>query len=183
MSKGVMNSAGKLKYVNGVIIDITKQKRIENALIEKDKDLEETTKNLREINTALDVLLRKREKDRQDLQQRMVSNLNELVFHQLDKLKKTSLEPTQREIIESIESNLKDVTGQFSLKLSSMHCGLTHTEIEVANFVKHGKTTKEIASLLNLSPKTIQNHRNKIREKLDLKKKRINLRSYLLSIQ
>ena len=183
ISKGIMTSTGKLKYVNGVIFDITKEKHIENALLEKEKELKAKSENLKEINTALDVLLRKREKDRRDLQQQMLSNLNELVFHQLDKLKTSKLEPKQREIIDSIESNLKEVTGQFSLKLSSPHCGLTHVEIEVANFVKHGKTTKEIASLLNLSPKTIQNHRNKIREKLGLNKKRINLRSYLLSIQ
>jgi DNA-binding CsgD family transcriptional regulator len=55
-------------------------------------------------------------------------------------------------------------------------------EIQVANMVKAGKTTKDIALILGLSARTIEAVRYAIRRKLGIKKKRSNLRSYLLSI-
>ena len=65
----------------------------------------------------------------------------------------------------------------FSSKLSK----LSPAEIQVANFVKMGKITREIADLLNLSTKTIDCHRDSIRRKMGINNRKINLRSYLAS--
>jgi DNA-binding NarL/FixJ family response regulator len=100
----------------------------------------------------------------------------------LEKLKKSGLNGRQMTFVNVLESNLKDLISSFTQKLSSKLYNLTPAELQVANFIKHGKNTKEIASFLHLSPKTIKNHRSNIRKKLDLTKKRVNLRSYLLSL-
>jgi len=53
----------------------------------------------------------------------------------------------------------------------------------VATLVRQGKRTKDIAELLGLSPKTIEDNRKNLRKKLGLKNRNANLRTHLLSIQ
>ena len=80
-----------------------------------------------------------------------------------------------------IESNLKEIITPFSRRLSYSHLNLTPAQIQVANMVKLGKNTKEIAEVLNISPKTAETHRKMLRKKLGLQHKKVNLRTFLLS--
>jgi DNA-binding CsgD family transcriptional regulator len=60
---------------------------------------------------------------------------------------------------------------------------LTSREIEIAALVKGGKSTKEIAEQMDVSTKTVEFHRNRLRKKLGLTKKKMNLQSHLLTIK
>ena len=46
---------------------------------------------------------------------------------------------------------------------------LTEREIQIINFIKEGSSSKEIASALNISLKTVEVHRHNILKKLKLK--------------
>jgi DNA-binding CsgD family transcriptional regulator len=59
---------------------------------------------------------------------------------------------------------------------------MTAKELEVAVFVREGKANKAIAELMNVSVNAIEIHRYNLRKKLGLQNKKINLRSYLLSL-
>ena len=71
----------------------------------------------------------------------------------------------------------------FLRKLSTQYSKLSPTEIQVANHVRQGKTTKEIAEFLNLSSKTVEDYRKNLRRKLGIQNQKINLRTHLLSLQ
>jgi DNA-binding CsgD family transcriptional regulator len=66
--------------------------------------------------------------------------------------------------------------------MSLRYLNLTPAEIHVANLIRHGSNSKEIAELMALSSRTIYNHRKNIRKKLGLENRKANLRSHLLSI-
>jgi PAS domain S-box-containing protein len=170
------------KSILGIMTDITARKHAEKALEEKEQELKAKASNLEEVNTALKVLLKGREEDKTMIEEKIFANVKELVLPYVEKLKKTSLDSIQRTCTDILESNLNEIVSSFSVKLTSKYLGLTSKEIKVANLVKEGKTTKEIAEFMNSSGKTIEFHRDNIRKKLGIKNKKVNLRTYLLAL-
>jgi PAS domain S-box-containing protein len=181
-------------YLGLIITDISKHKQTENALrnskneLRKHRDhleelVKERTANLEEANAALRVLLKKREEDRTELEEKVLFNVKELITPYMGKMKKSSLTDRQHNWLEIVDSNLNDIISPFIRGISLKYLNLTPAEIQVANFVKQGRTSKEIAQILNMSPRTIDAHRYNIRKKMGLKNKNDNLRTYLLAIQ
>ena len=82
-----------------------------------------------------------------------------------------------------LESNLLQIVSPFSMRLSTALHNLTFSEIEVANFIREGKKSKDIATLLNISKDTVDSHRQNIRKRLGLNGKKQNLQSDLLEIK
>jgi PAS domain S-box-containing protein len=184
MARGVAirDAEGNPVRVVGTDTDITQRKQAEEALKAREKELQVKTINLEEANTALKVLLDKRDEDRKELEEKVKSNMKWMVLPYLEKLKRSSLNQTQEAYANILESLLSDVVSPFTQKLSTQHWNLTPTEIQVAHHIKDGKTTKEIAELLNSSMRAIEFHRENLRKKLGLKNTKINLRSHLLSL-
>jgi PAS domain S-box-containing protein len=165
-----------------IIHDITKRKQAELSLIERGKDLEDKTHELEELNAALNVLLKRREQDKTELEEKVLVNMKELVFPYVEKLNNSRINDRQMVYLNIIKSNLEDIIKPFLHQLSSKYSNLTPSEIQVAGLVKDGKTTKEIAELLNSSTSAIDFHRNNLRKKLGLRNTKTNLRSFLLSL-
>jgi DNA-binding CsgD family transcriptional regulator len=162
--------------------EIRERKQFETELRNREKELKNKTAQLEELNAALKILLKKRDEDRIELEEKMVSNVRELVFPYLAKLNKGKLPEKQSAILSIIESNLKDIVSPFARRLSSKYLGFTPAEIQIANLIKQGQSTKDIAELSNLSPRTVEFHRDNIRTKLGIKNRKINLRTHLLSL-
>ncbi|MCP4721078.1 MAG: LysR family transcriptional regulator, partial [Desulfobacteraceae bacterium] len=141
--------------------------------------LEYKTKSLEDMNTALRVLLKNREQDRHILEEQMSLNVRELVLPCVQRLGKTPLDHIQKGCLDMMESTLNEIVSPFLKNLPLAFLHLTPSEIQVANLVKHGKTTKDIAQILNLSGKTIEFYRKRIRKKVGITNKQINLRTFL----
>jgi len=177
----IHNACGEIIGTAGIARDITLRKRVEEELKKRERDLEAKTRNLEEFNMALKVLLKQREVDKKEFEEKILSNVRESVDPYLNKLKKTPLSIDQTAYVNIIESHLNDIVSPFLYNLRSKYLNLTSREIQIANLIREGKSTKEIAKLLNASSDAIDFHRNNIRNKLGLKNKKTNLRAYLLS--
>ncbi len=181
-ASSLCDSTGKIIASIEIVRDISKRKRAEEALRKREAELEAQSHNLREVDTALRVLSKQRQKDKKELEEKILSNVKQLVSPHLEKLKKSRLDAYQTTALSILESSLNDIVSPFVSMLSSKYLGFTPTQIQVASLVREGKTTKEIAELLNSSDRTVECHRQNIRMKIGIKNKKANLRSFLLSM-
>jgi PAS domain S-box-containing protein len=175
------DSAGNIIGAIESIRDITERRRMEEALRRREEDLEVKSRNLEEVNTALRVLLKHREEDKSELEEKILSNVKKLVVPYMEKLRKSRLSDEQTSYVEILDNHLQDILSPFLRNLGSRHLDLTPKEIQVASLIREGKTSKEIAEVLGVSARAVDFHRDNIRIKLGIKNKKANLRSYLLS--
>jgi DNA-binding CsgD family transcriptional regulator len=162
--------------------DITALKRSEDALRAREAQLEERKQSLEEANIALKVLLKQREADKAELERKVLANLKDLVFPYIEKLKAASLRPREKTMVEIVDTHLRDIISPFLQQMANAGILLTPQELQVAQLVKDGKTTKEIASLLHIAESTVSFHRKNLRTKFGLQGRRANLRTHLMSL-
>jgi PAS domain S-box-containing protein len=174
---------GQIDGILGFNIDITDLKKIEGDLKEREKELQTETHNLEEVNTALRVLLKRVDEDKTEIEEKVLLNVKEMVIPYVKKLRNSGLNERQKTYLDILESSLNQIISPFSLRMSSSFLNFTPRELQVANLLREGRTNKEIGELLNSSPRTVACHRESIRKKLGLKNKKVNLKSYLLSIK
>lgn len=176
------DSTGQLRSVVH-FLDITERKRSEQVLLQQKREMETKNRELEDLNTALKVLLGQREKDKTNLEENIMANVNGLILPYIEKIKRGGPDERTRSCLATIEANLYDIVSSFSRQLTSNYTKLTPREIQIANLIKEGRDSKEIADLLDLSVPTIEFHRNNLRKKLKIRNQKINLRSYLLSLK
>ena len=181
--KPLSDENGKFTGSFSVITDISDLKRTEQALKEREKELTIKTVHLEEMNTALHVLLKKREEDRLEMEEKIFLNVKQLVKPYIEKLKKSMDGETQKTLFDILESNLGSITSAFSKDLYFRYQSLTPSEMQIAGLITEGKSTKEIAELMGVSGRTVESHRKNLRNKMGLKGKKLNLRTTLLIIK
>ncbi|HTZ18261.1 MAG TPA: helix-turn-helix transcriptional regulator [Dissulfurispiraceae bacterium] len=167
-------SLGQRKYL---------EERLKMAYDELTVELREKTVQLFEANAALKALLKHREEEISEGEERVLLNVRELILPCIDRLRESNLSSQQESCLSLLEFNIREIVSSFSIKLSSQYLGLTHAEMHVANLIREGKSTKQIMEFCGISKATVDTYRYKIRTKLGLKNTKANLRSYLLSMK
>lgn len=162
--------------------NITPIMEMQEALKKKENELLQEREKLAETNTALRVLLRQRDEDRIRLEDTVYRNVDRLVLPYVEKLQVARLTDKQKTLAEIIDTNLRDIISPFLRTVSSLGLLLTPQETEVANLVRNGRTSKEIADIMGLSVSGVDFHRKRLRQKLGLANTQKNLRSYLMTL-
>ena len=156
--------------------DIIKCKLLENALKDSEFKLKEHKKLLENKNIALMEVISHIEIEKDKLKENIFANIDNLLLPIITKIRVNGYSP---EYTDLLEQNLKELTSSFGLKISDKNSRLTPREIEIANMIKTGLTSKEISSLLRLSIQTVEKHRVNIRNKLTITNTKTNLTSFL----
>ena len=170
---------GQALAVISVARDITDRKRFEETLRDKERQLELQAKNLEEVNTALKVLLEHREEEKRKIQEDIVSKAEKLIVPYIEKLELSGISDDGKIFLAIIKSNLEELISSNTSVPNCRYQHLTPMEIQIADIIRQGKTSKEIASILNISLHAVSFHRSNIRKKFGLLHTKANLESYL----
>ena len=84
--------------------EITAIKLTEEALRKSETQLTRQKVELEEANIALKVLLKQRENDKTDLEQKVITNVKDMVMPYVEKLKRVNLKPKDKTTVDIIES-------------------------------------------------------------------------------
>ena len=159
--------------------DVTARVEAEERLLQKDREISLQLQKIEKLNSALTTLMEHREQEAQQRLAGVRTTLEELVLAYVANLKTTPLTPEQHVLMDVMEANIRSVTTSFARQVESWKMKLTPTELQIADLLRVGKRTKDIATLLRVSPSAIAFHRNNIRAKLGLTRKPMNLVSFL----
>ncbi len=179
----VQNKKGETTHVNGILVDVDEKQKALMEVQRKEKNLQQKNEKLKQLNTTLNTLLEKRDKDRLELEQSLTLNIKEMVLPYIEQIRNAGSAAKRSRLLDVVEMSLNAISSRFAHSLSTAQLGLTPAEMKVAAFVRQGKSTKEIAELVGTSEKTVKNQRLAIRKKMGISNKKVNLRSYLQSLQ
>ena len=136
---------------------------------------------IKEANIALKVLLKTRDEEKEDLLINNNKYTSKFITPYLNKLRKSGLNEKQLSYIEMLSTNIYEINSSSMPKNPVFYAGLTPAEIRIVNFIKQNNTNKDIATLLDISVKTVEKHRTNIRKKLGINNNKINLKKELLT--
>ncbi len=175
----VFDKKGQYKGQRASNRDISKRKQAEQALLEREQELKKNARHLEEVNRALKLMLDHRHIETQAVARNSSNNLKRHIAPYLEKLSACALGPDARILVNILQTNIEDLINTDSNSLFGKYRQLTPTEVHVADLIRQGMSSKEIAETLAVSPSTINIHRNNIRKKLGLLNTKTNLRSFL----
>jgi PAS domain S-box-containing protein len=173
---------GRLVNTRGIVFDITQEYR-QLAFVSSrpGMDLIEQKKLLEQKNLALNQLLVRIELERVHVIENVHHNVRELILPLVQKLKRKG-SPLDRRYLDLLEKGLLSITGGFSSTMNRAPVKLSGREKEICHMIKEGHNSKAIADLLNTSLRTVENHRNRIRKKLGISKREVDLAAHLRSL-
>jgi PAS domain S-box-containing protein len=156
--------------------EVTERKRAEMALEKSESKLRKQKLVLEQKNIALGEIIAQIEIEKRKIKDDILTNANIVLSPILDKIK--AGESTEKEL-SLFQHHIKGLTSSYGTRITDKELFLTPKEIEVCNLVKAGFANKDISRFLNISRQTVEGHRKKIRHKLGISNKNINLTTYL----
>jgi PAS domain S-box-containing protein len=162
------------RYIIVSMRDITERR-------EADEALKAERRTLYEKNVALKEVLQHIEEEKAELKRAMADKIEQVIFPIVRKMsgaKDAGFENYHALLLDE----LRKLSGP-NLGLPSLYYKLSPREIEICDLIKTGASTKEIARTLNITMSTVNKHRERIRNRLDIAHRDVNLAAFLQKLE
>ncbi|MBF0390974.1 MAG: response regulator [Desulfamplus sp.] len=149
---------------------------------ETEQTLREKTHFLKESNEALSSMIKTREAEKRAIEEEILLNIKKYVLPYIELIDQENPTDKLLAVTAMLRKTLNELVSPASKTLFAKYINLTPHEIKIAELIRDGKSTKEIASLVNIAPSSVSTYRNHIRKKMGLLNSRVNLETYLKSL-
>jgi PAS domain S-box-containing protein len=175
-ASAIKDTSGNIEGFVSIAQNITKRKQAESALKESEALLRDQKLELEQKNIALREIIAQIEIEKRKIKDDIAANASTVLLPILEKFR---MDETTQKYVDLLRHHIQGLTSEFGGKMSEIGNNLTSREMEICNMIKGGLTNKDISRLLNISDQTVEGHRKKIRKKLGITNKQINLTAYL----
>ena len=151
------------------------------ALQTREEEVQEKNRELSDMNTALTIMLKRRDKEHSEIRKEIASKAAGMVLPLLKKAQNKATGVT-RDYVETAQANLLDILSTQSHDGVLANARLAPRELQIVQYLRQNKTSKEISSLLNLSVRTVESYRDSIRKKIGIKNQKKNLKKFIISL-
>ncbi len=173
LEQRVVQRTDELLEVNKILQnELAERKKVENMLYVNQEVLEAKNAALTEILDHLEI-------EKKKIKENITANVQNHILPILQKLRKKE---KSHHYIDLLQKALQDLTSSYGTKQIKNEAKLTTREIEICDMIKNDISGKEIAVILNISYGTIEWYRSRIRSKLGIKNRKINLSSFLKTL-
>ena len=157
---------------------------VESTQLVQDPRLEtrkQTEQEIQDMQSVQGFLLELKELETLEPNEENRKRVKEYFLPQLESQQQLVKDPLTLICLDIIKKNLDEIVDT-SGTMSKLYKVLTPSEVKVAEFIRMGMSSKDIANSLEITQKTVENHRNNLREKLGLRNKGVNLQVFLMNM-
>ncbi len=169
------------RAILGVVTDVSALKHAEEKLGDAAGKLREQKKELEGKNAALKEVLAQIETEKLEIKQQVAANATKFIVPIVQKMRQKA-GPMERLQCDLLLGSVEELTSRFGINLGGGSTALSAREMEVCNMIKNGMSSKEVAQSLMISLRTVDTFRNRIRRKLGVANKDVNLFAHLQTL-
>ncbi len=144
---------------------------LKSSLQEKNKELMTKILKLVSANEAIQVTIKKLTSQKRYLKGEQLKSINESIAE----LKRHE----NSDIWQRFELSFQEVYNDFYENLTREYPFLTPNDLKLSAFIKLNLSTKEIASIMNLNPRSVEVARTRLRKKVNISNKDLSLHQFL----
>lgn len=160
---------------------LAEMKNLLQRLLTREEEIGKKNRELEEINTTLNVILKRRDQEHTDVKKEIAAKTQALVLPLLKRVQGT-VKGSAKNYLETAQTHLIDMLSEHRHDATLTNAKLSPREVQVVHCIRQGKSSKEMADLLGLSERTITTYRGNIRKKVMIKNKKTNLKKFITSL-
>ena len=161
-----------------VAFDITERISQENVIREKNAALKSQKRSLAEKSIAIQEITGQVEQSRTRAIAAMAEEIKSVMLPIIARIRSCRIDDSAQRLVDVLDRSVREVSVSGNERCDISLQRLTMREREICNLIRNGLSSKEIADILGISYRSVENHRHTVRRKLGFDRS-INLGSFL----